>query len=97
MFSTDTQCPKCGSGRIVFGELTRGRTIGPAEALGFRAFASRLSSLRKGVEMKSAVCACSMCGLVWGHIIPDLLVQQLDRLPTDEAKRWLRSADDTPL
>ena len=97
MATTETQCPKCGSGRIVFGELTRGRTIGPAEGLGFRAFASRLSSLRSGVKIRSQMCACSVCGLVWGQIAPDQLHEHLEKFATDDAKHWLRSANDTPL
>ena len=97
MASSDTQCLQCGSRRIVFGEMTPGRTIGPVNPVGFRAFAARLSSVRKGVKIKSTICACAGCGLVWGHLVPDQLIEHLEKFATDETTDWLRSTRDIPL
>ena len=97
MTSPFTQCPKCGSGRIVFGELTQGRVMGWSAPYAFRAFAARLSSMRSGVKIRSQMCACSICGLVWGQIAPNQLIEHIKRFATDEAEDWLRSEKDTPL
>ena len=97
MKSPGSVCPSCGSGRIVFGELTQGRVMGWSAPYAFRAFAARLSSVRSGVKIMSQICACSQCGLVWGQIATDLLVEHLEKFATDETKRWLRSTNDTPL
>ncbi|CAN5887392.1 hypothetical protein BH11GEM1_BH11GEM1_33210 [soil metagenome] len=97
MASTDTQCPQCGSRRIVFGELTQGRVMGWSAPYAFRAFAARLSSMRSGVKIRSQMCACSSCGLVWGQIAPNQLIDHLDKFATDDARHWLSSGNDTPL
>lgn len=97
MTATDPSCPRCGSRRIVLGELTRGRTIGPVESLGFRAFAARLSSLRRGARMEPGVAACGHCGLVWGQVQPGALLNHLEEHASSEVERWLRTERDTPL
>jgi hypothetical protein len=77
--------------------MTRGRTIGPSESFGFRAFAARLSQMRSGVAVKPGMCACSSCGLVWGELSTMSLWSHLEKFATGEARTWLRSANDTPL
>ena len=52
--------------------MTPGRTIGPVNPVG------SLSSVRKGVKIKSTICACAGCGLVWGHLVPDQLIEHLE-------------------
>lgn len=97
MPTSDAMCPRCSSRSIVLGELTRGRTIGPSEPFGFRAFAARLSSIRAGAPVKPAMAACAHCGLVWGQLNVDSLLSHLERFPSDEVKAWLRREHDTPL
>lgn len=82
---------------MVLGEITRGRTIGPAEPLGFRAFASSFSAVRVGTRLKPGSAACTMCGLVWTQLEPLELLNQLGSLPSGDVKRWLNSPNDTPL
>ena len=95
--SVDASCPRCGSRRIVLGELTRGRTIGPAEPFNFRAFAARLSALRVGTRIQPAMAACAHCGLLWTQLNVDSLLTHLERFPSDEVRQWLRGRHDTPL
>ena len=90
-------CPRCGTHRIVMGELTRGRTIGPVPKFSFRAFGSQLSWLRKGAELLPSFAACSNCGLVWSEVRVSRLHQQLERFPGEELQQWLRSPVDTPI
>jgi hypothetical protein len=90
-------CPRCGSRRIVLGELTRGRTIGPAEPFSFRAFASQLSAIREGAKLDPEMAACSQCGLVWGEVNVRRLFKSLESFPTDDLAQWLRSRNDTPI
>ncbi|MDQ2666188.1 MAG: hypothetical protein M3Z05_09280 [Gemmatimonadota bacterium] len=97
MAPLDPVCPRCGSKRIVLGELTRGRTIGPVEALGFRAFAARLSSLRIGARVDPGMAACGHCGLVWGQVQVGSLLNHLEQHASTEVLRWLRSERETPL
>lgn len=96
-YTVDATCPRCGSRRIVLGELTRGRTIGPAEPFSFRAFAARLSSLRVGARVKPTMAACAHCGLLWSQLSVESLMTHLERFPSDEVRQWLRHAHDTPL
>jgi hypothetical protein len=97
MSDSNDACPRCGSRRIVLGELTRGRTIGPSEPFNFRAFAAQLSSLRKGARLSANVAACSQCGLVWGQVAVGRLLQHLESFPTDELASWLASSRNTPI
>lgn len=90
-------CPRCQSPRIVLGEATRGRSLGMSESFGFRAYAARLSVLRKGVAMTPAMCACSECGLVWGELAPARLLAQLRHFASDEVMDWLDRAPPVPL
>ncbi len=90
-------CPRCGSHRIVLGEVTRGRTIGPAEPLSFRAFAAQLSMIRKGAKLKPEMAACSQCGLVWGEVKVVTLFNHLQSFPNEDLAHWLKSANDTPI
>ena len=87
----NSACPRCHSARVVLGEVTRGRTIGSAESFGVRAFAARLSALRKGVAVTPGMCACSECGLVWGQLNPLLLLAQLRQLASPDVRGWLDS------
>ncbi len=84
MSDLNPTCPRCGSRRIVLGELTRGRTIGPAEPFHFRAFASQLSAIRKGARIEPGVAACSQCGLVWGEVKVGRLFSHLESFPTGD-------------
>ena len=97
MNKSDVACPRCGSRRVVFGEFTRGRTIGPVGAFGFRAFAARLSSLRAAVRCEPGMSACAACGMLWGQVSVDSLLTHLERFPTDEVRHWLSDRHDTPL
>ncbi|MDB4892126.1 MAG: hypothetical protein JWL61_3981 [Gemmatimonadetes bacterium] len=97
MSDASTSCPRCGSRRIVLGELTMGRTIGPAEPLTFRAFASRFSSIRKGAKTDPGAAACSQCGLVWSEVKVSRLFDHLESFPTDDLADWLRSSNNTPV
>jgi transcription elongation factor Elf1 len=90
-------CPRCGSRRIVIGELTMGRSIGPAAPLSFRAFASQLSSIRKGAKIDPGVAACSQCGLVWCEVKVARLFEHLESFPSDDLADWLRSSTNTPV
>ena len=81
----------------MFGELTQGRALGMNPRYGFRAFAARMSAWRSGVKIMSQVCACSICGLVWGQIAPNKLIEHIRRFATDEAEDWLRSEKNTAL
>lgn len=90
-------CPRCGSKRIVFGEFTRGRTIGVHEPNRFRAFASKMSWLRKGAEVSPNMVACSQCGLVWGEVKVSKLFEHLESFPSDDLAHWLKSSSDTPI
>lgn len=94
---SDTACPRCHSLRVVLGEVTRGRTLGAAEAFGFRAYAARLSSIRKGVAVTPGMCACSECGLVWGQLAPARLLAQLRQLATPDVQDWLNSVRPSPI
>jgi hypothetical protein len=87
-----TLCPRCRSPRVVLGEVTRGRSLGASESFGFRAYAARLSALRKGVPVTPGMCACSQCGLVWGELAPTRLLDQLRQFATPEVKDWLDHA-----
>ena len=93
----DTTCPRCRNPRVVLGEVTRGRTLGTAEAFGFRAYAARLSSLRSGVTVTPGMCACVECGLVWGELEPTTLMAQLRLLASDEVREWLEELPPIPL
>lgn len=93
----NTHCPRCQSPRIVFGEVTRGRTLGLSESFGFRAFAARLSAFRKGIAVTPAMSACSHCGLVWGELEPSRLLAQLRQLASPEVEEWLDAAPPRPL
>ena len=95
--SSRTVCPRCQSARIVLGEVTRGRTLGPSEPFGFRAYAARLSSIRTGVPMTPGVCACSECGLVWGELAPARLLAQLRQFANADVADWLSSSRPVPL
>jgi hypothetical protein len=95
--SATTHCPRCQSPRIVFGEVTRGRTLGLSESFGFRAYAARLSAFRKGVAVTPAMCACSHCGLVWGELEPLRLLGQLRQLASAEVQEWLDATPPVPL
>lgn len=97
MTTTDAMCPRCTSRRIVLGEITRGRTIGPSEPFGFRAFAARFSSLRSGVRVQPSFAACAHCGLVWGQLSVERLLTHLETFPTPDVKTWLKREHDTPL
>lgn len=90
-------CPRCGSRRIVLGELTRGRTIGPAEPFSFRAFASQLFLIRKGARIEPEMAACAQCGLIWGEVKVRHLFNHLQSFPTDDLAKWLKSGHDTPI
>jgi hypothetical protein len=90
-------CPRCGSRRIVLGELSRGRTIGPSESFTFRAFGAQLSALRTGAKIDPEVAACSRCGLIWGEVKVRHLLQHLERFPGPDLAKWLKSANDTPI
>jgi hypothetical protein len=90
-------CPRCRSPWVVLGEVTRGRTLGAAESFGFRAYAARLSSFRRGVAVTRGMCACSECGLLWGQLAPELLLSQLRQLATSDVREWLDSARPSPI
>lgn len=90
-------CPRCASRRIVLGEIAPGRTIGPAAAFSFRAFASSLTRLRRGARVSPNMAACARCGLVWGEVSVNGLLSPLETFPTDEVSAWLQSRNDTPL
>jgi hypothetical protein len=93
----DITCPRCQSRRVILGEVTRGRTIGVAESFGFRAYAARFSSMRRGVNVSPGMCACAECGLLWGEVKADLLIAHLRHLPTDEVEAWLDRMPQTPI
>jgi transcription elongation factor Elf1 len=97
MSDTSPSCPRCGSRRIVLGELTRGRTIGPAEPFSFRAFASQFSAIRKGAKIDPGVAACSQCGLIWGEVKVARLFDHLESFPTEDLADWLHSSNNTPV
>ena len=97
MSASDASCPRCSSRRIVLRELARGRTIGPAEPFGFRAFAARFSSLRNGARVQPAMAACAQCGLIWGQLSVDSLLTHLEKFPSEDVEAWLKNAHDTPL
>jgi hypothetical protein len=97
MSDTSPACPRCGSRRIVLGELTPGRTIGPAAPYCFRAFASQFSALRKGAKIDPGAAACSQCGLVWSEVKVSRLFAHLESFPTDDLADWLRSSSNTPV
>ncbi len=90
-------CPRCSSRRIVLGEITRGITIGSAGSFSFRAFASRLSWMRKGTAVPQNMAACVHCGLIWGQVSVNNLLQHLETLPGKELAAWLTSRNDTPI
>ena len=96
MPNSEEACPRCGSPRIVLGELTRGRTNGATDAFGFRAFASRFTSIRTGTEMSPAVSACAHCGMVWGQVSVTKLQRHLEKLPSAEITKWLPTESDLP-
>src|SRR5450759_1853444 len=97
MNAPSDQCPRCGSRRIVLGELSRGRQIGPSEAFNFRAFSAKMSMIRKGAKVDSGVAACSHCGLVWTEVKVGRLFDHLESHPNDELAEWLRSSQNTPI
>jgi transcription elongation factor Elf1 len=97
MSDTNPCCPRCGSRRIVIGELTPGRSIGPTAPLSFRAYASQFSAIRKGAKIDPGVAACSQCGLVWGEVKVTRLFEHLESFPTDDLADWLRSSNNTPV
>lgn len=97
MSAASDQCPRCGSRRIILGELSRGRQIGPSEAFNFRAFSAQLSAIRKGAKIDPGVAACSHCGLVWTEVKVARLFDHLESFPTDDLADWLRSSRNTPI
>lgn len=90
-------CPRCQSRRVVLGEVTRGRTIGPAEAFGFRAYAASFSAIRTGVSVSPGMCACAECGLLWGEVLVDRLLAHLGQFPSSEVEAWLERAPQSPI
>jgi hypothetical protein len=97
MSAASDMCPRCGSRRIVLGELSRGRQIGPAESYNFRAFAARFSAIRKGAKVDPGFAACSHCGLVWTEVAVSRLFNHLESHPTDDLADWLGSSRNTPV
>ena len=97
MNAANDLCPRCGTRRIVIGELSRGRQIGPSEAFNFRAFASLFSSVRRGAKVDPHFAACSQCGLVWTEVKLSRLFDHLESFPTDDLATWLRSSRNTPI